>query len=148
MISYYEKLFSNRRVPQELISHRLHRSHSFPPSISTGGSSVPSRSRSPRCSRSPHPSLQLFWIADPQPHLERFGLRREACLDAVALQRVEDGSIGRVLGRNDAERRNQPEERRVELAVGEVGAHAHAGAGAVAVVRRAAALEWRWVRGG
>lgn len=106
------------------------------------------RHLAPLCSRSPHPSLQLFWIPDPQSHLEWFGLRREACLHVVALQRIEHGSIGRVLGRNDAERPNQPEECRVELAVGEVGAHAHAGAGPVAVMRRAAALEWGWMRGG
>lgn len=52
----------------------------------------------------------------------------------IALQRIKDGCIFRVLGRDDPQGGEDTDEGRVELAVGKVRARAHAGAGPVGVL--------------
>lgn len=52
----------------------------------------------------------------------------------ITLQRIQDGCICRVLGRDDPQGGEDADEGRVKLAVGEVRAGAHAGAGAVGVL--------------
>lgn len=85
----------------------------------------------------PDPSLQPGPVPYPKPDLERLRIQRQARLGGVAVKRVQDRLVDRILSRHHLERADEPQKRRVQLAVGQVRAHAHAAAGAIAVMRRA-----------
>lgn len=93
----------------------------------------------------PHPPLQALRIPDPEPNLKRHRIQRQRRLRGIAIQRVQDRMVPGIPRGHHAEGRDQPDERGVEFAVGEVRAGAHARAGAVGVVRGSAAVGGREV---
>lgn len=101
-----------------------------------------------------NPLPQALRTPRPKPDLELLRLGRQARLDIVALQRIEDRLIALVLWRQDVERADQADEGRVQLSVCQVGTDAHPRTGAVTVVGRSGAFggveialgeEGRWV---
>lgn len=85
----------------------------------------------------PDPSLQHRPVPHPKPDLERLRIQRQARLGGVAVQRVQDRPVRRILCGHHLKGADEPQEGRIQLAVGQMRAHAHAAARAVAVVRRA-----------
>lgn len=88
----------------------------------------------------PNPPIQPRPIPHAEPNLEHLRIQRQRRPRRIALERVHDRVVRPVLCGHDAERADQPQERRVQLAVGQVRARAHPTARAVREVRRAAAV--------
>ena len=124
-------------MPSQAREHSLQETPSAPVCSSASISQIPRPFLTP-----PNPPLQRPTIPNPKLHLEPLRLCRQARLDGITLQRIQDRAIPFLLALRNMESGNQTDEGGVELAIGEVRADAHARAGAVGVVRGAA------VRGG
>ena len=81
-----------------------------------------------------NPLFQLLGIAGGEPNLEWLGLCSQGRRDSIALNGIQDRPITLFLGGLHVESCDQPQESRVELAVGKMRASTHTGAGPISVV--------------
>ena len=84
-----------------------------------------------------NPFLQHLPVSRLESHLERLRFGGQCRRNGIALNRIHNRRICWVPRWVHGERHDEPDVRRVELAVGQMRAGAHARAGAVAIVRRA-----------
>ena len=80
------------------------------------------------------PSAEALLVSQLQSQFELLRLRRQRRWNAVALQRIDDRSVGWVCGRYNLECRDHPEEDGVEFTICKMRANTHAQTCAICVV--------------